>query len=86
MFFEYIDKYTIKSAPSPLKIEGLDIFTNDELVYNNNGFYRVIYNNYPNNNKVYTQIYYPPTPEQNYIVQDWEEVGIPLSEYLAEGI
>lgn len=80
MFFKYIDRYTIEPAPYPLTIDDEDYFTTDESLYNQYGYYRVEYVDYPIDNKQYKIYYIEPTKLQNYIIQDWEE--LPLSEYL----
>lgn len=79
MFFKLIDKYTVEKAPRPLKIEGKDVFTTSEEIHNEQGFYRVVNAEYPNDEKAYRPIY---KIVENAILQEWEE--IPESEVAAE--
>lgn len=70
MFYKIIDENTIKKAPKPLKIGGKDVFTNSEEVYNGQGYYRLIYTKYPQDNKTYKPTY---MLENNVIVKGWVE-------------
>ena len=81
MFFKYIDKYTIEIAPNPLVIEDRHYFTNDERLYNENGYYKLAYIDYPLDGKEYKP-YYIQTGDR--IIQGWERIikDEPLSDYL----
>ena len=70
-FYELITRTQIKSAPYPLRIDGQDIFTTDETIYNENGYYRLEREEYPTDEKVYSPYY---ILEGNIIKQKWEEV------------
>lgn len=70
-FYELIDRTQIKLAPHPLRIEGEDIFTTDEQIYNDNGYYRLERDEYPQDEKVYEPYY---ELNGNVIYQHWEEV------------
>lgn len=70
MFFKIIDKYTVKKAPRPLKIEDKDVFTTSEETHNEQGFYRVVNAEYPNDEKAYRPVY---KMGDNIILQEWEE-------------
>lgn len=70
-YYELIDKYTIRLAPHPLRIEGEDIFTTDETIYNENGYYRLEREDYPQDEKEYSPYY---ELSGNVITQKWEEV------------
>lgn len=82
MFFKYIDEYTVDLAPNPLIIGDLEVFTNDEKIYNQEGYYEMEYLDYPNDGKIYTQRYIAATPLRNTIIQGWKEIDIPLAEIL----
>ena len=71
MFFKIIDKYTVKKAPRPLKIEDKDVFTTSEETHNEQGFYRVVNAEYPNDDKAYRPVY---KMGQGVILQEWEEI------------
>lgn len=77
MFFKFIDNYTVEKAPRPLKIEGKDVFTTSEEIYNEQGFYRVVNAEYPNNGKPYRPIY---AMGDGAIFQTWEEVPSEVDE------
>ena len=70
-FYELISRTQIKSAPYPLRIDGKDIFTTDETIYNANEYYRLEREDYPTDEKVYSPYY---ILEGNIIKQKWEEV------------
>ena len=72
-FYEYINRTQIKPAPRPLKIDGKDIFTTDEAIYNANGYYRLEAEEYPQDEKQYTPYY---EMGDNVILQKWEEIII----------
>ena len=73
MFYEFINEKTIKKAPKPLKVDGKDIFTNDEKTYNKYGYFKLIQTDYPSDEKYYNARY---ALKQNVIVQSWVEVEI----------
>ena len=71
MFFKIIDKYTVEKAPRPLKIEDKDVFTTSEEIHNEQGFYRVVNAEYPQDEKAYRPIY---SMGDGVILQEWEEI------------
>lgn len=71
MFYKFVDETTIKRAPNPLKVNGKDIFTNSEKTHNENGYYRLVEAEYPQDEKCYEPRY---TKQGNEIVQSWVEV------------
>ena len=73
MFFKIIDKYTVEKAPRPLKIEGKDVFTTSEEIHKEQGFYKVVNAEYPNDSKPYRPIY---TMGEGAIMQTWEEMAM----------
>lgn len=73
MFYELLNKYQIKKAPYPLRIDDRDVFTNDEAIYNNQGYYKLVQIDYPQDDMNY-QPYYELV--DNNIIQKWEEVEI----------
>jgi hypothetical protein len=77
MFYKLIDKTTIRKAPKPLKIDGKDVYTTSEQIYNDNGYYRLEQNEYPQDEKHYSPRY---ALQGNVIVQSWIEVIIDDSE------
>lgn len=77
MFFKLINETTIRKATKPLKVDGKDIFTNSEKVYNENGYYRLMQNKYPQDGKHYEVRY---TLQDNMIVQSWVEVEINVNQ------
>lgn len=70
MFFKLINATTIQKAPKPLKIDGKDVFTNSEQIHNEQGYFRLLTSDYPQDDK-----YYQPKYRQQglYIIQDWVE-------------
>ena len=70
-FYELITRTQIRLAPYPLRIDGKDIFTTDETIYNENGYYRLEREEYPQDEKVYSPYY---EMQGNIIKQKWEEV------------
>ncbi len=81
MFYKFIDENTIRKAPKPLNIGGKDVFTNSEEIHNEQGYYRLVNTEYPQDQKSYQPIY---TFERNVIVQGWAEVEITEIEELSE--
>lgn len=47
MFYKLIDENTVEKFKPPLKVDGKHIFTNDEKILNENGYYKVIINPMP---------------------------------------
>lgn len=70
MFYKYINEDTIKIAPNPLVVNDTHIFTNSEEIYNENGYYRLVQTEYPDDEKYY-EIQY--VLEDNIIRQVWVE-------------
>lgn len=81
MFYKFIDESTIKRAPKPLSINGKDVFTNSEEIHNENGYFRLVVIDYPQDEKTYKPIY---TMKDNTIVQGWLETDVLLESDLAE--
>lgn len=75
MFYKFINEHEIKKAPKPLKIGGKDVFTNSEAIHNENGYYRLIKAEYPQNEKFYFPKY---RLANNVIIQEWVEGEIIL--------
>ncbi len=73
MFYKLIDENTIRKAPKPLKIGGKDVFTNSEKIHNEQGYYKVVKTEYPQDEKYYESKY---LLEDNTIRQVWVEVEI----------
>ena len=73
MFFKLIDNQTIEKAPRPLHIEGKDVFTTNEEIHNEHGFYRVVNAEEPTDDKAYRPIY---TMGEGAITQEWEELTV----------
>lgn len=73
MFYKLIDEHTIEKAPNPLSVNGKHIFTNSEKVFNENGYYKVVKTEYPQDDKYYESKY---VLEDNTIRQVWVEVEI----------
>lgn len=70
MFYKLIDINTIQKAPKPLKVVGKEVFTNSEKIYNEQGYYKLVNAEYPQDNKTYKPTY---TLENNVIVKNWVE-------------
>lgn len=70
MFYKIIDENTIQKAPKLLKIVGKDIFTNSKEIYNEQGYYRLIDTEYPQNDKTYKPTY---KLDNGVIIQGWVE-------------
>ena len=73
MFYQFINETTIKKAPKPLKIGGKDVFTNSEEIHNEQGYYKLIVTDYPQDDKTYQPRY---RLVGNTILQFWDEVEI----------
>ena len=81
-YYEFINRKTIKPAPRPLRIDGEDIITTDETIYNENGYYRLVRENMPSSTQVAApgeepakkDVYLPYYErEGNIIYQRWEK-------------
>ena len=70
MFYKLINESTIEKAPKPLKIDGKDVFTNSDKIYNEQGYYQLVDTEYPQDNKTYKPTY---MLENNVIVKGWVE-------------
>ena len=70
-YYELINRTQIKPAPRPLRIDGQDIFTTDETIYNENGYYRLEREPYPEDETHYYNPYYELI--DNVIWQKWEQ-------------
>lgn len=68
MFYKLINENTIKRAQKPLKINGKDVFTNSEQIHNEQGYYRLVQTEYPQDMKNYEPIY---QKQGNTIIQSW---------------
>lgn len=70
MFYKFINESTIERAPKPLKIDGKDVFTNSEEIYNGQGYYRLKQTEYPQDDKFYMPVY---ELKDGVIIQSWVE-------------
>jgi hypothetical protein len=68
MFYKLINENEIKKAPKPLKIGGKDVFTNSEKIHNEQGYYRLLTSDYPQDDKIYQAKY---KQIGTLIVQEW---------------
>jgi hypothetical protein len=68
MYYKFINEYEIKKAPKPLKIDGKDVFTNSEKIHNEQGYYRLLTSEYPQDDKYYEARY---KQIGTLIVQEW---------------
>lgn len=75
MFYAFADEQTIKRAPKPLKVDGKDVFTTNEKIHNEYGFFRLICEDYPKDSKCYKPKY---ILNDNLIYRSWEEVETEL--------
>ena len=57
MFYKFINENTIEKAPKPLRIGNKTIFTNSEKIYNEQGYYKVVSAEYPQDDKIYKPTY-----------------------------
>lgn len=75
MFFKIINETKIQKAPKPLKIDGKDVFTNSEQIHNEQGYYRLLTSDYPQDEK-----YYEPKYKQigTLIIQEWVEAEVQI--------
>ena len=73
MFYQLINETTIRKAPKPIKIDGKDVFTNSEKIHNEQGYFRLLTSDYPQDEKYYEARY---ELQDNVIVQSWVEVEI----------
>jgi hypothetical protein len=69
MFYKLINENEIKKAPKPLKIDGKDVFTNSEAIHNEQGYFRLLTSDYPQDDKNYQPNY---RQQGVYIIQDWK--------------
>ena len=82
MFFEFIDKYTYpKQAPKLLRVGNKDVFTNDEKIYNEQGYYKMQSSDYPQDEKSYIPTY---ELDDNIIIKGWEEITLSEEEWRKE--
>ena len=70
MFYKFIDQNTIRKAPKPLNIGGKDVFTNSEEIHNEQGYFKLVNTEYPQDEKTYQPIY---IVKDNTIVRGWIE-------------
>ena len=69
MFYKIINETTIQKAPKPLKIGGKDVFTNSEKIHNEQGYYRLLTSEYPQDDNYF---YFPKYKQiGTLIVQEW---------------
>ena len=68
MFYKFINENTIETAPKPLKIDGKDVFTNSEEIYNGQGYFKLIQEEYPQDEKLYMPVY---ELKDGVIIQNW---------------
>lgn len=71
MFYKIIDEYTVEKFKNPLKIEDKHIFTNSRKLLNENGYYRLVDTEYPQDDKFYKTAY---MLENNVIIKGWVEI------------
>lgn len=71
MFYKLINENTIEKSPKPLRIGNKTIFTNSEKIYNEQGYYKVVSAEYPQDDKIYKPTY---TLENNVIIKGWVEI------------
>jgi hypothetical protein len=57
MFYQLINETTLKKAPKPLKFNGRDVFTKSEQIHNEQGYYRLLTSDYPQDDKYYEAHY-----------------------------
>ncbi len=70
MFYKLINETTIKKAPKPLKIDDRAVFTNSEQIHNEQGYYRLLTSDYPQDDKYYKAKY---KQIGTLIIQEWVE-------------
>ncbi len=70
MFYKYINENTVEKAPKMLNIGGKDVFTNNEKIYNSQGYYKLLLSEHPKDDKLYKPVY---ILGENVIVKDWVE-------------
>ena len=68
MFHEYLDENTIKLAPTPLRLDGKDVFTNSEEIHNQQGYYKLKILEYPQDENTYKPVF---SFKNNNIIQSW---------------
>ena len=71
MFYKLVDEKRIKSAPNPLLIDGNDVFTTSEEIFNTQGYFKLEISEYPQDGDVYEPQY---RLEDNIIVQFWVKI------------
>lgn len=71
MFYKLINENEIQIAPKPLYIDGKNVFTNSEVIHNEQGYYKLVPTKYPQDNKKYKRIY---ILEDNTIIEQWVEI------------
>ena len=79
MFYKFLNERMIKLAPTPLKINGKDVFTNSEEMHNRQGYYKLESAEYPQDEKVYNPTY---SIQGNVIFQSWYEITAEEAERL----
>ena len=73
MFYKIVDEQTLEKFKNPLRVEGKHIFTNSEELLNANGYYRVINDPMPEEQKENTYFTTKYVVIDNVIHKIWEE-------------
>lgn len=76
MYYKILNENTITKAPSILKIDGKSVYTNDEKIYNNEGYYKLKIEDKADGD------YIPKYFLQNkIIVQKWSPNPVKINQY-----
>lgn len=73
MFYKLIDEQSIEKFKNPLKVDGKHIFTNDEKLLNDNGYYKIVMTPQPEITKENTYYVSKYIIQDNFIYRIWEE-------------
>ena len=76
MFYKLIDEQSIEKFKNPLKVDGKHIFTNDEKLLNDNGYYKIVMTPQPETTKENTYYVSKYIIQDNFIYRIWEEKEI----------
>jgi hypothetical protein len=68
MFYKLINETTIQRAPRPLVINDEHVFTNSEAIHNEQGYFRLLTSDYPQDDNFYFPKY---KLIGTLIVQEW---------------
>lgn len=80
-FYKFIDGQRIEKAPVPLSVLCQNIFTNSEKIHNENGYYKLVKADYPNDGNLYSAVY---ELKDKVIYMSWQIAEISVEDKIAQ--